>query len=213
MALSAQLELAMEVSSSLQTQHVTVQRTIEVLEEKVVGLEVLIKAQAQAPAPVPAPAEINPAAAPAELTKQIAVPLPTEAAESAAAGPPAQIPQSDSLTQMLSDWKKSIEGQSSVRKEWAAEHECLVSARVEWEGRVRAVESMGEQFDVGLAGLASLQQQQQQERSSAGMNGDAVNGSSGFYRHGASGSRSGTGGLMTPPSPRSLSADSNRPWQ
>jgi hypothetical protein len=38
-------------------------------------------------------------------------------------------------------------------------------------------------------------------------------GSSRFYRHGASGSGSGTGGLVTPPSPRSLSADSNRPRQ
>jgi hypothetical protein len=45
------------------------------------------------------------------------------------------------------------------------------------------------------------------------MNGDAVKGSGGFYRHGASASGSGTGGLVTPPSPRSLSADSNRPRQ
>jgi hypothetical protein len=92
---------------------------------------------------------------------------------------------------MLSDWKKS-----SVREEWAAERERLVSAREEWEGRVRFAESMGEQFDVGLAGLAVLQQQHQ-ERSQAGMNGDAVKGGGGFYRHGATGSGSGTGGLMT----------------
>jgi hypothetical protein len=192
----------------LQTQHATAQRAIEVL-EKVVGLEVLVKAQAIAPA------EITPAAAPAELIEpEIAVPPPTEPAEPAAAAPPAQIPQPDSLTQMLSDWKMSVGGQwSSVREEWAADRERLASARDEWEGRVRAVESIGERFDVGLAGFASLQQQQQEERSSAGMNGDAVRGSSRFYRHGASGSGSGTGGLVTPPSPRSLSANSNRPWQ
>ena len=86
---------------------------------------------------------------------------------------------------MLSDWKTSLDGQSSsVREEWAAGRERLASAREEWEGRVRAVESIGERFDVRLAGLASLQQQQQ-ERSSAGMNGDAVVGSIVTVRVGA----------------------------
>ena len=50
-ALSAQFESAMEVSSSLQTQHAAAQGTIEVL-EKVVGLEVLVKAQAIAPSEI-----------------------------------------------------------------------------------------------------------------------------------------------------------------
>jgi hypothetical protein len=52
---------------------------------------------------------------------------------------------------------------------------------------VRAVESMGKRFDVGLAGLAFLLLLLQ-ERSLAGMNGDAVKGGGGFYRHGGSGS-------------------------
>jgi hypothetical protein len=118
----------MEVSSSLQTQHAGPQRTIEVLEEKVVRLEVLVKVQA------PAPAELTPAA-PAELIQpEIPVPIPTEPVEPAAAPPPAQLPPPDSLTQMLSDWKKSVKGQwSSVREEWVAERERLVSAGEEWE--------------------------------------------------------------------------------
>ena len=59
----------MEVSSSLQIQHAAAQRTIEVLEEKVVRLEVLDQAQGPAPvsASAPAPAEITPAAPPASL--------------------------------------------------------------------------------------------------------------------------------------------------
>jgi len=39
-----------------------------------------------------------------------------------------------SLTQIWSDWKKSVEGQwSSVQEEWASEREQLVSAWEEWE--------------------------------------------------------------------------------
>ena len=81
--LSAQVELAMEVSSSLQTQHAGPLRTIEVLEEKVVRLEVLVKVQA------PAPAELTPAAPPEQFEPEIPVPIPTEPAEPAAAPPPA----------------------------------------------------------------------------------------------------------------------------
>jgi hypothetical protein len=49
------------------------------------------------------------------------------------APPPPAPPHPDSLiTQMLEDWKKSVEGQwSSVREEWASERERLASAREE----------------------------------------------------------------------------------
>jgi hypothetical protein len=110
------LELAMAVLKSLQTQHAAAQRTIEILGEKVVELEVLVKAQA------PAPAKLAPDA-PTELTEPGLVVLPTEPVEPAAVAapppaPPTQAPQPDSLTQMFSGWKKSVEGQwSSVHKE------------------------------------------------------------------------------------------------
>jgi hypothetical protein len=59
-------------------------------------------------------------------------------------------------------------------------------------------------FDAGLAGLALLQQHQQQASQLLGLgNGEVVRGIHG----------NGRGGLVTPPSPRSLSADSNRPRQ
>jgi len=88
--------------------------------------------------------------------------------QSQAPPPPAAepAPHPDSLTQMLNDWKKSVEGQwSSVREEWASERERLASAREEWESKVKSVETSlstsAAQFDAGLANLAILQRQQQ----------------------------------------------------
>ncbi|KIM79867.1 hypothetical protein PILCRDRAFT_823052 [Piloderma croceum F 1598] len=120
-------------------------------------------------------------------------------------------PHPDTLTQMLNDWKKSVEGQwSSVREEWASERERLASAREEWESKVKSVETnlgtTAAKFDAGLASLAVLQRQQQHAQALGLGNGEIVKG--GFH-----GSSSGRGGLVTPPSPRSLSADSNRPRQ
>jgi hypothetical protein len=103
----------------------------------------------------------------------------------------------ESLTQILNDWKKTIEGQwSSVREEWASERERLASAREEWEVKTKTVESsLAAKVDAGLASLTLVQHQR-------GLgNGDAKR----FHET--------SGGLVTPPSPRSLSADSNRPRQ
>jgi hypothetical protein len=60
-------------------------------------------------------------------------------------------PPSETLTQMLNEWKKSVEGQwSSVREEWASERERLASAREEWEAKVKIVE-----FNLGSAAAKS----------------------------------------------------------
>jgi hypothetical protein len=126
--------------------------------------------------------------------------------------PPAAPPHPDSLiTQMLNDWKISVEGQwSSVREEWASERERLASAREEWESKVKSVETnlstTAAKFDAGLTSLAVLQQQQQHAQA-LGL-GDREVVKEGFH-----GSSSGHGGLVAPPSPRSLSAHSNRPKQ
>ncbi|KAJ8463362.1 hypothetical protein ONZ45_g17605 [Pleurotus djamor] len=91
---------------------------------------------------------------------------------------------------MLSEWKKNVEGQwSSVREEWAEERTRLSKAREEWETKVKEV-------DVGIATLTTLQSKAQSSASSSG-SGLHVNGD---VHH----------GLATPPSPRSLSADSRR---
>ena len=105
---------------------------------------------------------------------------------------------------MLNEWKQTVKGQwLSVREEWASECEHLASAREEQETKVKAVETSlstaASKFDAGLASLAVLQRQQQGLALGMG-NGEIVKG---FH-----GSR--CGGLVTPPSPHSLSADSNR---
>jgi hypothetical protein len=76
-----------------------------------------------------------------------------------------------------------MEGQwSNIQEEWNQERERLAKAREEWEGKVKQVDSS----------LVALQTRAQ---SHSGLpNGD--------IKH---------NGLVTPPSPRSLSADSNRP--
>ncbi|KAF7965749.1 hypothetical protein HWV62_42008 [Athelia sp. TMB] len=118
--------------------------------------------------------------------------------------PPPPQPESESLTQMLAEWKKTIEGQwSSVREEWATERERLASAREEWESKVKSVESnlgnTAAKFDAGLATLALLQRQQGTTAGFGLIGGDGPKG----FQH--------SGGLVTPPSPRSHSADSDRP--
>jgi hypothetical protein len=58
--------------------------------------------------------------------------------------------------------EKSVEGHwSTVREEWASEHERLASARKEWETKVKCVETnlgtTAVKFNAGLASLAVLQ--------------------------------------------------------
>lgn len=95
------------------------------------------------------------------------------------------------VTSMILEWKKSVEGQwSNVQEEWSQERERLSRVREEFESKTRLVDSGLEKID-HLHRLANI---------SAGTpvyaNGEAS-------RH--------HGGLATPPSPRSLSSDSNRP--
>ena len=86
------------------------------------------------------------------------------------------------------------------------ERERLASTWEEQETKVKAVETSlstaASKFDAGLASLAILQCQQHSLALGMGT-GEIVKGFHG----------SGRGGLVTPPSPRSLSADSNRPRQ
>lgn len=58
--------------------------------------------------------------------------------------------------------EQSVEGHwSTVREEWASEHERLASARKEWETKVECVETnlgtTAVKFNAGLASLAVLQ--------------------------------------------------------
>jgi hypothetical protein len=184
--LSDQLETALELSSSLQVQHATAQTTISALETKVSALETLVHATQS------------------QVQSQTLVQEASRAQANEAARHPSQNSEQEreSLTQMLDDWKTGVEGQwSSVQEEWNQERDRLSKAKDEWENKVRAVEaglgSAAARVDTGLASLAAVQTQLQHQWHLG--NGDAKHNSS--------------GGLVTPPSPRSLSADSTRPRQ
>lgn len=156
--LSSQLESALELSTTLQAQHTAAQSTISSLESKVESLETLVKAT---------------------LSSQQAPPAP--AARSA-------VDERETLTSMINEWKKTVEGQwSNVQEEWNQQRERLNRAREEWEQKTNSV-------DTGIARLERMQKAATASQVAAILNGD-----------------SHVSGLVTPPSPRSLSADSQRP--
>jgi hypothetical protein len=128
-----------------------------------------------------------------ELVKKTvhnAPPAPSESEPSVSAA--SVKPETESLTQKIAEWKKNVEGQwSNVQEEWSQERERLSRARDEWENKVRQVDS-------GIEKLEKLQRTVLLGDGSWNGNGDVMHGHSG-------------GGLATPPSPRSLSSDSNKP--
>ncbi|TFK47669.1 hypothetical protein OE88DRAFT_1636459 [Heliocybe sulcata] len=167
--LSNQLESALELSRSLQAQHVAAQTTISVLESKVSALEVTIQSTQDAVR--------------AQRQAEVAREDPSR--------------ERESLTAFLNEWKKSVEGQwSGVQEEWHQERERLRKAREEFESRAKVVEEkVGSAVSRVDGGLAKMQFQVAQ---GLGTNGEA---------------RVSGGGLVTPPSPRSLSSDSIRSRQ
>ena len=97
----------------------------------------------------------------------------------------------ESLTEMINEWKKGVEGKlTSVQEEWSVEKDRLRRARDEWESKTKTIE------DGILARVESRLAVIQQRDGHPFMNGSAKpNGQ----------------GLVTPPSPCSLSSDSMRP--
>jgi hypothetical protein len=96
-----------------------------------------------------------------------------------------------SLITLVNEWKKGVEGQwGGVQKEWAQERERLARARDEWELCVHAVEKGLEGTTARVdAGFTALEQQRLP------------------LQHKPNGSAHV--GLVAPPSPRSLSLDSD----
>ncbi|OBZ78501.1 hypothetical protein A0H81_02129 [Grifola frondosa] len=194
--LAKQLESAWELSSrSLEAQHTTAQSTISVLEAKVASLETLVQAtQTQVQAQEQTTQQLVEAA---EAARAIVDEQPTALA---AAAEEERARERESLTEMLNEWKKNVEGRwSNVEEQWTDERERLKRAKEEWEGRMRSVEesvvSAVSKVESGLVSLAAFQAQQQRPQ----LNGSAK--------------LNGSGGLVTPPSPRSLSAESTRSRQ
>lgn len=98
---------------------------------------------------------------------------------------PHQPTMSSPTLELLTEWQHGVEKQwSGVREEWVQERVRLDRAREEWEGRVRKVE----------VNLTTVEEDVKTIRSVGPGNGVAP-----------------FAGLVTPPSPRSLSADSTKP--
>jgi hypothetical protein len=175
--LSNQLESALELSRTLQAQHATAQSTISILESKVSALESMVQTTQST---VQAQGEVQQAT----LTQVVeAARIPADERER----------DRESLTQMINDWKRNVEGKwSSVQEEWNSERERLKRARDEWENKAKTMED-GIVSKVEST-LATFQLQNRQQ---------FLNGNAKFDLHGP--------GLVTPPSPRSLSSDSMRP--
>ncbi|KAG6850355.1 hypothetical protein H0H93_014309 [Arthromyces matolae] len=181
-----QLSSLLTLTSTLEAQHAAAQATISALESKVEALEATVKATQEAATAAQA---------------QVAVPPISPA-------PVSEVDERVSLTTMVLEWKKTMEGQwVSVREDWDKERERLNRAREQLEGQVRSMDSGFDKLGVTAAALKlqqdQIEQQQKlqqvaleekQRQNVALVNGDAKR-----------------IGLVTPPSPRSLSADSDRP--
>jgi len=173
--LSSQLESALELSRSLQAQQASAQNTIQLLEHKVTELQQLVQATQTK---VDDQHEAH----------QTAI---KEAIESVRVPEQEREKERESLTEMINEWKRGVEGKwTSVQEEWSVEKDRLRRARDEWELKTKTIE------DGILARVESRLSLIQQRDNHPFMNGSA---------------KSNGQGLVTPPSPRSLSSDSMRP--
>lgn len=191
-ALSNQLESALELSRTLEAQHQNAQSTISVLESKVSALESLVQStQTQVQAQGEAHHQLAQALDAKRAEEPVSPPLTLSAWEEERAR------DRESLTSILNEWKKNVEGQwSGVQEEWSEERERLRRAKEQFEARLLGIEdTLGNttaKVETGLASMASFQLQHQHP---------PANGSAKIN------------GLVTPPSPRSLSASATRPRQ
>ena len=182
--LSKQVSAVLAFTTTLEAQHEMAQSTIRVLEDKVRALEGMLK-------------ESTMAAVKNDQDKAEAdVPLPEA---TTATNPSVDMP---SITSLMSEWKKSVEGQwSSVQEEWSQERERLARAREEWEARARAVDSGLERMNGVQSSIVRAQEKLEVQL------GAVIDHQGGTIKHNIT----TNGGLATPPSPpRSQSSDSGK---
>lgn len=173
-ALSGRIDTAVEFNNSLQAQHTAAQTTISQLQSKIAALEELVQATQQ------------------QLQQQHSAQEAAHAEVLKVVHEPPRDPDRESLTAMLTEWKKNLEGQwSAVQEEWSQERERLCKAKEEWESRARTLElGLDARINAGMASFTAL------HRHDRFPNGDIkINGS---------------GGLVTPPSPVSVASNSGR---
>lgn len=168
--LSKQVSTVMALTTTLEAQHSAAQVTIQALESKVEALEGMLKTAEEA---------LKAKSLQEEEAKEIAnqeVQVMEEEEKK----------EEESLTSMLAEWKKSVEGQwGYVQEEWKEERARLNKARDEWEAKLgAALASVTAHVSTNVDGSSS----------SLVGNGDV-------FKH---------NGLVTPPSPRSQSSISPR---
>jgi hypothetical protein len=165
--LSKQVTTVMALTTTLEAQHSAAQTTIQALESKVEALERMLQIAEEA---------LKAKTVQEEEAKEIAhheVQVKKEAEKN----------ERETLTQMLAEWKKSVEGQwSHVQEEWKEERERLRKAREEWEAKLGAALTNASNDVAGSSSSLPIG------------NGDV-------FKH---------NGLVTPPSPRSQSSNSPR---
>ncbi|KAH7921658.1 hypothetical protein BV22DRAFT_1132085 [Leucogyrophana mollusca] len=173
--LAGRIETALESNNSLQAQHAIAQSTISLLESKISSLEALVQTTQ------------------AQVQAQSAAHEAAQAQILEAARQPARDSERESLTQMVNEWKKSVEGQwSAVQEEWTQERERLSKAREEWEHKVKSLESgLDAKVSAGVASVVAMQAHH-------------------HYIPNGELKLNGTAGLVTPPSPVSVASNSGR---
>ncbi|TFK69330.1 hypothetical protein BDN72DRAFT_615860 [Pluteus cervinus] len=140
MQLSMQVSSVVALTSTLEAQHAAAQSTIVALENKIEALEALVRSSPSSPQPSSPPSQSTSLAA-----------ISTEA----------KTAQKESLTEIITEWKKSVDGQwGSMQEEWKEERERLSRAREEWETKNTLVDNGLSRIDSGIqrldTGLASL---------------------------------------------------------
>ncbi|EIW77464.1 hypothetical protein CONPUDRAFT_139331 [Coniophora puteana RWD-64-598 SS2] len=182
-ALSTKLESAIEVNSELRAQHASAQTTIQQLESKVGSLEALV---------VNTQERVRMQEEEREREREAAAKAPPPEPE------PKEESERESLTALISEWKKTVEGQwSTVREEWTAERDRLAKARDEWEGKIRTLESG---LELRISSSIATQVSSHLQNGHFLPHGDIKIGLNGT--HG--------GGLVTPPSPVSVASNGPR---
>ena len=162
--LSKQVTTVMALTTTLEAQHSAAQTTIQALESKVETLEGMLKIAEEA---------LKAKSVQEEEVKEMANQMKEEEEKN----------EKESLTEILAEWKKSVEGQwGHVQEEWMEERERLNKAREEWEAKLGAI------LTAANAG-------------SDGSSSSLLVGNGDVFKH---------NGLVTPPSPRSQSSNSPR---
>ena len=198
--LSKRLVDILQQTSTLEARYTKAQEAIGGLQNKVVDLETMLDVAKKELAEAHASQKEAPAEAEPPLEKVTEVVGERQYA---------------SLVEMMTEWKKGVEGQwGSVREEWTQERDRLAKAREEFESRLRQVDSGLEKVVSLQSTLVSQQQQmqaqiQQQQQQLLALNNTSQMPSHPFLHLNGDAVKH-NGGLVTPPSPRSQSSDSGR---